>query len=446
MLHGAVLRTLDGVAAGVADVTPPPRRAGGPAPSHGGEGGPDVRVHRQGKRRARLGRKLGDISSVHGPNIRSRGGRSMRWRIALFAAVLVLVTAAAPPAQTPTVWKVQSTFPAGIWDYMWGENFVKRVNEISGGRLRLELLPAGAVVPAFEVLDAVNKGVLDGGITWSGYWTGKNSAFSLFASATGGPFGMSNWDFTAWLFEGGGNELYREILDKMGLKVAWFPIWGEMPEPLGWYKKPIKSVGDLKGLKMRAAGLAAEVFREFGAAVVTLPAAEILPALERRVIDGAEFSDPHSDSRLGFQAVTKFYHIPGIHQPTGVGEVIFNKAKWDRIPNDLKMLIEMASREVMMLNWAKAWRMNHEALEELVTKHGVTVVETPREVMVELLKAWDKVAEREAAKNPDFKRVLESQRRFASWFVPYQRLVNPPYELTADHYWAGMNPYKVVKP
>lgn len=370
----------------------------------------------------------------------------MKWQSLLLAVALVLVTATAALAQTPIVWKAQSTFPTGIWDFLWGENFVKRVNEVSGGRLRIELLPAGSVVPAFEVLDAVNKGVLDGGITWSGYWVGKNSAFSLFASATGGPFGMNNWDFTAWLVAGGGIELYREILDKMRFKVVWFPIWGEMSEPLGWYKKPIRSVADLRGVKMRAAGLAADVFKELGASVVTLPAAEILPALERGVIDGAEFSDPHSDARLGFQAVTKFYHIPGIHQPTGVGEVIFNKAQWDKLPADLKKLVEMVARETMMVNWTNAWRMNHEALEELVTKHRVKVVETPREVLVELLKAWDKVAAREAAKNPDFARVLESQRKFASWFVPYQRLVNPPYDLAADYYWGGVNPYKVVKP
>jgi len=369
------------------------------------------------------------------------GGR----RLAL-ALALVLLGATAASAQRPITWKVQSTFPAGIWDYMWGENFVKRVNEVAGGRLKIELLPAGAVVGAFEVLDAVHRGVLDGGITWSGYWVGKNSAFSLFASAAGGPFGMNNWDFTAWLFAGGGIELYRELLDKMGFRVVWFPIWGEMPEPLGWFKKPIRSVADLRGVKMRAAGLAADVFREVGASVVTLAAGEILPALERGVIDGAEFSDPHSDSRLGFQQVTKYYHIPGIHQPTGVGEVIINRAQWDGLPADLRTLVERAAHETMMLNWTRAWRMNHEALEELVTKHGVRVVETPREVLVELLKAWDRVAAREAAKNPDFARVLESQRRFAAWFVPYQRLINPPYDLTADYYWAGVNPYKVTKP
>lgn len=364
----------------------------------------------------------------------------------LLAAPALLVTTTPAVAQAPIVWRVQSTFPSGIWDFMWGENFVKRVNELSAGRLRIELLPAGAVVPAFGVLGAVNRGVLDGGITWSGYWVGQNMAFSLFASATGGPFGMNNWDFAAWLFAGGGIELYRELLDKVGLRVVWFPIWGEMPEPLGWFKNPIRSVADLRGLKFRAAGMAADVFRELGASVVTLPAGEIMPALERGVIDAAEFSDPHSDLRLGFHQVAKFYHIPGIHQPTGVGEVIFNTAQWDRLPADLRTIVEIAARETMMLNWTRGWRMNHEALEELVTKHGVTVVETPREILAELLKAWDRVTAREAARNPDFARVLESQRQFASWFVPYQRLINPPYDLAADHYWGGANPYRVTRP
>jgi TRAP-type mannitol/chloroaromatic compound transport system substrate-binding protein len=379
--------------------------------------------------------------------VREMKARRFVSMVAALAVVAALFVALWSPsdAQPRFRWKVQSTFPAGIWDYMWGENFVNRVNEVSGGRLRIELLPAGAVVPAFEVLDAVNVGLLDGGITWSGYWVGKNSAFSLFASATGGPYGMNNWDYTAWLFAGGGNELYRELLDKMGLKVVWFPIWGEMPEPLGWFKKPIRSASELRGVRMRAAGLAADVFKELGASVVTLPAAEILPALERGVIDGAEFSDPHSDMNLGFQAVTKFYHIPGIHQPTGVGEVIFNRAQWEKLPADLKTIVEIVAHEQKMLNWANVWRMNHEALLELVTKHGVTVVETPTDILIEKLKAWDKVAARESAKNRDFARVLESQRQWASWFVPYQRVVNPPYELAADHYWRGADPYKVSK-
>ncbi|MDI6755587.1 MAG: TRAP transporter substrate-binding protein [Thermodesulfobacteriota bacterium] len=353
----------------------------------------------------------------------------------ILAAMWILSLLFFNPAEAQTRLKFQSPFVPGTWDYMWGENFVKRVNALAAGRLEIKLEPPGAIVPAFEILDAVHKGVLDGGVAWSGYWVGKNTAFSLFASATGGPFGMNNWDHVAWIFAGGGQELYRELLDKLKYRVVWFPIWSEMAEPLGWFKKPIRSVADLKGLKMRAAGLAADVFREFGVAVTTLPMGEIMPALERGVIDAAEFSDPHSDMAMGFQDICKFYHLPGIHQPTGVGEAYFNKAVWDKLPADLRVIIELAAHEAMMLNWVRAWEMNIKALEDLQTKHGVTVVETPREILVEFLKAWDKVAARESAKNPDFAKVYESMRKFASRHVPYQRTINPDYAIAADYYW-----------
>ena len=359
----------------------------------------------------------------------------MRKFTAILVAMLILPLLCFAPVDAQMKLKFQSPFVPGTWDFIWGENFVKRVNALSGGRLEIGLEPPGAIVPAFEILDAVNKGVLDGGVSWSGYWVGKNTAFSLFASATGGPFGMNNWDFTAWMFAGGGNELYRELLDKLKYRVVWFPIWGEMPEPLGWFKKPIKSVADMKGLKMRAAGLAADVFREFGVSVTTLPQGEIMPALERGVIDAAEFSDPHSDMSVGFHDVTKFYHLPGMHQPTGVGEVYFNKGVWDKLPADLRTIIELAAHEAVMLNWTKAWDMNIKALEDLQTKHKVTVVATPREVLVEFLKAWDKVAAREAAKNPDFAKIYESQKKFASRHVPFQRVITPDYSIAADFYW-----------
>lgn len=358
----------------------------------------------------------------------------MRKTIAILVAMSIVPLLCLAQAEAQTKLKFQTPFVPGTWDYMWGENYVKTVNQLSGGRLQITLEPPGAIVPAFEILDAINKGVLDGGVSWSGYWTGKNTAFSLYASATGGPFGLNNWDYIAWLYTGGGAQLYREILDKMKYRVVWFPIWGEMPEPLGWFKKPIKSAADLKGLKMRAAGLAADVFKELGAAVTTLAAGEILPALERGVIDASEYSDPHSDLGLGFPDVCKYYYLPGMHQPTGVGEVFFNKGVWDKLPADLRVLIELAANEAMMLNWTKAWDMNIKALDDIRAK-GVNVMETPKDILIEFLKAWDKVAARESAKNPDFAKVYESQKKFAARHVPYQRIVNPDYSIAADYYW-----------
>lgn len=354
--------------------------------------------------------------------------------VLLTVSLISLLTFSPAGAQAVKL-RFQSTFVPGTWDFMWGENFVKRINQVLAGKVEIKLEAAGAVVPAFEILDAVNKGVLDGGVGWSGYWVGKNTAFSLFASATGGPFGMNSWDHVSWMFAGGGNELYRELLAKLKYDVIWFPIWSEMNEPLGWFKKPIRGVADLKGLKMRAAGLAAEVFKEFGVSVVVLPMGEIMPALERGVIDATEFSDPHSDMKLGFQDICKYYYLPGIHQPTGVGEAYFNKAKWNKLPAEVRATIEIIANEAMLLNWCKAWKMNYEALEELEKKHGVKVMETPKEILVEFLKAWDKVAARESAKNPDFAKVYESQRKFASKHVPFQRIVNPDYSIAADYYW-----------
>jgi TRAP-type mannitol/chloroaromatic compound transport system substrate-binding protein len=353
----------------------------------------------------------------------------------ILAAIWIVSLFFYSPAEAQTKLRFQSPFVPGTWDFIWGENFVKRVNSLCAGRLEIKLEPPGAIVPAFEILDASHKGVLDGGVSWSGYWTGKNAAFSLFASPTGGPFGMNNWDFTAWVFNGGGQELYRGLLEKLKYNVVWFPIWGEMCEPLGWFKKPINKVSDLKGLKFRAAGLAADVFRELGLSVTTLPQGEIMPALERGVIDATEFSDPHSDMGVGFQDICKYYYLPGIHQPTGVGEVYFNKAVWDKLPADLKTIIELAAHESMMLNWTKCWEMNIQALEDLQKKHGVKVMETPKQILMEFLKAWDKVAARESKKNPDFAKIYESQRKFASRHVPYQRIVNPDYAIAADYYW-----------
>jgi TRAP-type mannitol/chloroaromatic compound transport system substrate-binding protein len=201
-----------------------------------------------------------------------------------------------------------------------------------------------------------------------------------------------------------------------------------------------------RGLKFRAAGAAAEVFKTMGMTVVILPGGEIVPALQRGVIDAGEFSDPSSDMAMGFQDVTKFYHLPGVHQPTGFMEIVINKGKWEALPADLKAIIEYAAMantlnfDMSMLN------QNSKDLETLITKHNVKAIETPREILLEVLKAWDKVAEKYSNSNPFFKKVYESQKTFAQRVVPYRRIGHPPYELAADYYWKKLNPYKVQKP
>jgi TRAP-type mannitol/chloroaromatic compound transport system substrate-binding protein len=352
----------------------------------------------------------------------------------------------APRTARTFTWKMQSTWTAGDWHQQNPKNFVDMVQEMSGGRLRIELLPVGAVVPAFEVLDAVHKGLLDAGNAWPGYWYGKHPAATLFGSAPGGPFGMNSEDFLGWMYLGGGLDLYNELLQKeLGLNVVAFPSFGETPEPLGWFPRPIRNVADFKGLKFRAAGMSAEVFSEFGMSVVTLPGGEIIPALERKVIDAAEFSDPTSDMSLGFQDVLKYYHLPGIHQPTGIMEILINKQKWDELPTDLKAIVRYAAMATTLLYTVQMLDRNSQDLKTLVERHGVTVVESPRDVLEEVLKAWDRVAEKYARQNAFFAKVLESQRRWAERIVPYRRIAHPPYELAADYYWKGRDPYRVVR-
>jgi TRAP-type mannitol/chloroaromatic compound transport system substrate-binding protein len=224
-----------------------------------------------------------------------------------------------------------------------------------------------------------------------------------------------------------------------------FPTLGETPEPLGWFEKPIKSLKDLKGLKFRAAGLAAEVFKEMGMPVVSLAPGEIVPALERGTLDASEYSDPTSDMTAGLHEVRKYYHLPGIHQPTGMMDFVVNKKKFDELPADLRAIIEYACMAETLHYTVKMLDRNSRDLLTLVTEHGVVVVQSSREILVECLKAWDRVAERRAKKNPLFAKVLASQREFAKRLVGFRRAAHPPYDLAADYYWSKEDPYKVQK-
>ena len=351
-------------------------------------------------------------------------------------------------AQQPQyVFKMQSTWTAGDFHHQNPVKFVEIIEKASGGRIKINLSATGAVVPAFEVLDAVNKGILDMGHAWPGYWFGKHPAATLFGSVTGGPFGMDSWDFMGWYYLGGGKELYQELLQKeLKVNVVAFASSGETNEPQGWFRKPVKTVKDFKGIKFRAGGMASEVFKTLGMTVVVLPGGEIVPALQRGVIDAGEFSEPSSDMAMGFQDVAKYYYLPGIHQPTGMMEVLINKSKWDALPADLKMIIEYACMATQTWWDAAVKLQNSKDLETLVNKHSVKVIETPNEILVEVLKAWDKVAEKHCKENAFFNKVYQSQKEYAKRIVPYKRLNEPAYALAADFYWKKENPYKVQKP
>jgi TRAP-type mannitol/chloroaromatic compound transport system substrate-binding protein len=298
------------------------------------------------------------------------------------------------------------------------------------------MLPPGAVVPPFEVLDAVHKGVLDGAHSGPAYWVGKNRAAALFGPSPGGPFGMDLLDFMGWMYEAGGFELYQELYQKeLGRNVVALPMSAAGPQILGWFKKPVKSWDDLKGRKCRETSITAEVFSKSGMTTVNIPGGDIIPSGQRGVIDCAEFVGPAEDIRIGFHTVWKYAYMPSTHEPATVGEIIVNAEVWRKLPDYQKEIIKSATLEATWRSQMVMNKLNAEALVELRDKHGVTVARTPQDILTKTLETWDQIAKEEAAKNPFFKKVYEAQRSYASRVVPARRDVYPPYELSAGHYW-----------
>lgn len=336
-------------------------------------------------------------------------------------------------AAAPITMRFQSTWPTKDIFHEYAVDFAKKVNEMSGGRLKIDVLPAGAVVKAFDLIDAVHKGILDGGHGVSAYWYGKNSAYSLFG--TGPSFGMDANMLLGWFTYGGGRRLYDELQATMKLDVAGF-LYGPMPtQPLGWFKKEIKTAADFKGLKYRTVGLSIDVFKELGAAVVALPAGEIVPALDRGLLDAAEFNNASSDKLLGFPDVSKTFMLQSYHQPLECFEVLFNKKKYDALPADLKSIIFNAAQASSAdMSW-KAMDRYSADLQEMRTKMGVKVIKTPREILQAQLKAWDVVVQRKAAENPLFAKILESQKRWAERVVGWSEITTVPNDLAYEHYF-----------
>jgi TRAP-type mannitol/chloroaromatic compound transport system substrate-binding protein len=335
-------------------------------------------------------------------------------------------------AQTVT-WKFQSTWPTKDIFHEFAGDFAKRVNEMSGGRLKMDVLAAGAVVPAFQMQDAVAAGILDGGHGVSAYWYGKHKAFSLFGTPPS--LGWDATNFLGWMNYGGGYDLYNELVGQtLKLNLVGF-FSGPMPcQPLGWFKKELKSPDDFKGLKYRTVGLAADLMKEMGAAVTILAGGEIVPALERGVIDGAEFNNPSSDSILGFQDVAKVFMLQSYHQAAESFELLFNKAKFDALPAEQKAIVKYAAESASSDMIWKALDRYSKDLDMLRTK-GVNVVATPEVILKAQLAAWDKVLEKLSAENAFFKKVVDSQKDWVKRTVAYQRINEPSRELAYTHFF-----------
>ena len=335
-------------------------------------------------------------------------------------------------AETTTL-RFQSTWPTKDIFHEYALDYAKKVNEMSGGRLKIDVLPSGAVVKAFDLIDAVNKGTLDGGHGVSAYWYGKNSAYSLFG--TGPSFGMDANTLLAWYEYGGGKDLYAELHKIMNFDVVGF-LYGPMPtQPLGWFKKQVTGVAQFKGLKYRTVGLSVDVFKELGSSVVALPGGEIVPALDRGLIEAAEFNNASSDRLLGFPDVSKIYMLQSYHQPLECFEILFNGKKYNALPADLKSIIAYAAQASSAdMSWKAIDRYSTD-YQEMQAKQGVKVFKTPKEILQAQLKAWDTVVARKSQENPFFAKVVESQKKFAARAVKWAQdtIVSP--DLAIQHYF-----------
>lgn len=333
---------------------------------------------------------------------------------------------------SPVVLKMQGAWGGGIFKE-FALDYVRRVNELSGGSLRLDYLDVGAVVKTPEIQTAVHRGVLDAGHLVSAYWYSKNPAASLFG--TGPCWGWTANQLIGWFYYGGGEELYNELMrDILKLDIVGF-LSGPMPaQPLGWFRKEVNSVADIKGLKYRTVGLAANVMQEMGMSVVQLPGGEIQPAMERGLIDAAEFNNPTSDKDFGMQDVAKNYYLASFHQSQESFEIIFNKKKYDGLSETHKKILRYAAEAASAdMSWKYQDRYSNDLIA-LQKEHGVKVHRTDSSIMRAQLEAWDKVLP-QFLKDPYFAKVVESQKQWAKRVGAYELTNAPDYQRAYEHYF-----------
>jgi TRAP-type mannitol/chloroaromatic compound transport system substrate-binding protein len=361
-------------------------------------------------------------------------------KLAFVTAALALLPIAATQAQQPAAGaktlKMQSSWPASATLQDNFKFFAERVDKLTGGQLKIDALAGGQVVPPFEVLDATHKKVIDGAHSVTYYWIGKSKTATLFASTPAGPFGMDTMDFMGWVYEGGGLDLWWEFYQKeLKLNVIAFPILPSGPQAFGWFKRPIKNLADFKGMKCRQTGIVAEIFQRMGMQTVNMPGGEIIPSAQRGVIDCAEWVGGIEDLRLGLPQVYKYHYVPGMHESSIVGELLINADVWKSLPAQQQEAIRSATTETLLRWWVRWQKQNADALDEMRTKYGTQILRTPPDVLIAFLKAWDEIAAEESAKSPFFKKVLDSQRAYASKVVPAKRFMFPPYSFAANYYW-----------
>jgi TRAP-type mannitol/chloroaromatic compound transport system substrate-binding protein len=336
-------------------------------------------------------------------------------------------------AQGPISMRWQSTWPAKDIFHEYANDFAKKVNDMTGGDLKIEVLPAGAVVPAFGLFDAVSKGTLDGGHGVLVYHYGKQNALALWGS--GPAFGMDANMLLSWHKYGGGRELLSKLYASVGGNIVSFP-YGPMPtQPLGWFKKPITKAEDFKGLKFRTVGISIDVFTALGAAVNALPGGEIVPAMDRGLLDAAEFNNATSDRILGFTDVSKVCMLQSYHQNAEQFEIMFNKTKFDALPAKMKAIIENAVEAASQdMSWKAVDRYSKD-YSEMQTKDKVRFFKTPDAVLQRQLTGYDQAAAKKAEGNAMFKEIEASQKAFAARAVKWDLDTNVNRRMAYNHYF-----------
>jgi TRAP-type mannitol/chloroaromatic compound transport system substrate-binding protein len=340
----------------------------------------------------------------------------MRFLIGLCAAAALAVGGAAE-AQQKVRWKMASAFP-GTLDVVGeaGPYFSKLVDRLSAGSLEIKFYEPNALVPALQAFDPVATGSLEASWTSVGYYVGKIPAAPIFTTV---PFGPNFGEFLAWLRFGGGHQIKDEIFAKHNTRgISCNAI---VPEASGWFRKEIKTLDDLRGLKMRFFGLGAKVMEKFGVSTQLLAAGDIYPAMELGTIDATEVSFPSMDLRLGFHNIAKHYYFPGWHQQTTVLDLLVNLKNYEGLSDQHKAIVEAACGETIVWGMAASDSRQFKALQEIKAK-GVTLHRWSPEMLAAMKKAWDEVAAEESAKDADFKRTWDSLQAFRANYAIWRDL------------------------
>jgi len=333
----------------------------------------------------------------------------------------VALSVVATSAMADKVLRIQSVLTDNADEVFMLKEFGKDVAALTGGSLTIEVLPAGAIVGARDVMDAVDAGLVEGGFAWTHYWGGKHVAANLFgAPIAGAGVGLDNIAFLSWFQYGGGKELYDRLWDEMGVNVKGFMLQPVGPEALGWFSEPINSMDDFRKYRFRAPpGMVGQAYKDIGVASVAMGGGDILPALEKGTIDAAEWCCPKPDMVFGFQKVLKHYYLQGLHQVVVNADMYVNGDFYNGLSATEKKALEVAANASLSKSMSYRIYENGKALQTLVKDHGVILHDTPADYFSAYMSAAKSLLEKNAAENEFFAEVWQSQKDFADIAVPF---------------------------